>query len=150
MTINEFKQALKQVKQLRFVKPDGSPIPPHFHITEVGKSTKTFIDCGGKLRQEERITMQLYAANDTQHRLRPEKLLGILNLAQRKLNLGDLDVQLEAQGHTIGLYRLSFNGSHFRLLSTQTACLAEDACGISEPSETEIAVSTCQPGLGCC
>ena len=40
MHLNQFKEALKIVNTLRFRLPNGQLIPPHFHITEVGESTK--------------------------------------------------------------------------------------------------------------
>ena len=48
-------------------------VPSHFHVTEVGKITKHFIDCGGTVRNEEVVNFQLWQADDYDHRLHPEK-----------------------------------------------------------------------------
>ena len=79
MTLHELKIQLKQQKSLAFELPNGSLVPSHFHITEVGKITKNFIDCGGVIRKEEVINLQLWEANDYDHRLHSEKMLQIIS-----------------------------------------------------------------------
>ncbi len=46
MKIPEVKEALDTVEAVNFKLPDGSTLPPHFHVTELGLVTKHFIDCG--------------------------------------------------------------------------------------------------------
>lgn len=36
MKLNEVKEALQQMSDVRFVLPTGTLVPEHFHITEVG------------------------------------------------------------------------------------------------------------------
>ena len=50
MTLTEIKSILKNLDTISLKLPDGSLVPSHFHVTEVGKSSKHFIDCGGTLR----------------------------------------------------------------------------------------------------
>ena len=64
MKLSQVKSALKQLKTIAFQLPNGELVPHHFHVTEVGKITKNFIDCGGTLRNEEVINFQLWNAND--------------------------------------------------------------------------------------
>ena len=45
MKLSEFKSILNQIETIEFTLPDGSLIPQHFHITEVGQLDKRFIDC---------------------------------------------------------------------------------------------------------
>lgn len=130
MYLNEVKEALKEIDELRFILPNGSEIPPHFHITEVGMITKNFIDCGGKIRQEKVINFQLWEANDFDHRLKAEKLLNIINISENKLSLDNAEIEVEYQANTIGKYGLDFRNGQFQLTNKPTACLAEDACGI--------------------
>jgi hypothetical protein len=59
---------------LHFQLPDASRVPEHFHITEIGRIQRHFVDCGGTERMENRINFQLWVANDYDHRLSPEKL----------------------------------------------------------------------------
>lgn len=153
MKLSAFKELLTQVSEVRFELSDGSAIPAHFHITEVGELQKKFIDCGGKVRTERLVTMQLWCAEDTYHRLSPEKLSQIIELSENELSIGDHEVQLEYQQATIGRFFLSFNGSVFRLLSTHTNCLAEDQCVIpaSKPKVKLTAQGIkCSPQSGCC
>jgi hypothetical protein len=59
MTLSEIKSALKNLTQIAFQLPNGDLVPNHFHVTEVGKITKNFIDCGGVVRNEEVANFQL-------------------------------------------------------------------------------------------
>ncbi len=36
---------------LDILLPSGGLVPSHFHITEVGRVQKTFVDCGGTRRE---------------------------------------------------------------------------------------------------
>lgn len=155
MTISEIKNHLANSETIAFELPDGSLVPSHFHVTEVGRVVKDFIDCGGKRRKEEVANFQLWEADDYDHRLHPEKLVHIIDLSQKTLEMGDLPIEVEYQGTTIGKYNLGHNGKNFTLDAKQTACLANDACGIPEKKEmVDLSAMTvgnsCAPGGGCC
>lgn len=155
MKLSELKQQLGQLKTLSFLLHDNTFVPSHFHITEAGLVTKNFIDCGGTIRSTATISLQLWTANDYQHRLEPEKLLKILDMAQPLFGNEDLEVNIEYQSTTIGIYGLSTDGLNFLLTPTQTDCLAQQACGT--PVKTKLILSelndtntVCTPGGGCC
>ncbi|WP_299117332.1 DUF6428 family protein [uncultured Winogradskyella sp.] len=157
MKLSEIKTYLEQLETIEFKLPNGSLVPRHFHVTEVGKISKTFIDCGGTLRQESVINFQLWEANDYDHRLHPEKLLNIINLSEDKLGLKDVEIEVEYQSETIGKYNLGYSEGSFLLLSKQTNCLAKDNCGIPLEKQklklSEIQSQTancCSPESGCC
>ncbi|RZN79252.1 MAG: hypothetical protein EVB11_12675 [Winogradskyella sp.] len=157
MKLSEIKTQLKELETIEFKLPNGNLVPRHFHVTEVGKISKTFIDCGGKLRQESVINFQLWEANDYDHRLHPEKLLNIINLSEEKLGLKDVEIEVEYQSETIGKYDLGYSEGSFLLLSKQTDCLAKDNCGVptSKPklklSELQNQTANCcTPESGCC
>ena len=159
MKLSEIKSELKKVTAIAFQLPNGELVPKHFHVTEVGKITKNFIDCGGVLRSEEVANFQLWEANDYDHRLYPEKLLHIIELAEEKLQIADLEIEVEYQmATTIGKFSLDFDGTTFQLKSKLTDCLAKDDCGIpvakkkwnlAELAEADKTAS-CGPGSGCC
>lgn len=137
---------------LSFALENGEQVPAHFHITEVGLITKRFIDCGNTVRNETVVSMQLWDANDYDHRLAPEKLLKIIAASERILGIEDHEVEVEYQGQTIGKYGIDFNGTRFVLTNKKTACLAEDQCGVPVVKK-KIALSElqcCPPGGGCC
>lgn len=156
MKLLEIKSKLKELKTIAFQLPNGTLVPNHFHVTEVGKISKHFIDCGGTVRQEEVASFQLWEANDYDHRLHPEKLVNIIELAEKTLKISDLEVEVEYQSDTIGKYNLEFDGKHFLLTSQQTACLALDACGVPNKkprvklSDLQKTNSSCTPDSGCC
>ena len=89
-----------------------------------------FIDCGGVERTEVVANFQLWEAKDYDHRLAPQKFLHILDISKKILGNDDLPVEVEYQQSTIGKFGLEFNGKDFVLTAKQTACLAQDACGI--------------------
>ncbi|OXB08509.1 hypothetical protein B0A81_09355 [Flavobacterium plurextorum] len=157
MKLAEIKKVLDTLENVTFQLPNGNFVPEHFHVTEVGLITKNFIDCGGVVRNETVINFQLWDANDFEHRLKPKKLIHIIELSEKVLNIPDLDIEVEYQDATIGKYDLGFNGKDFLLLNKQTACLAQDQCGI--PAEktklnlTQLSPdnsNSCTPGNGCC
>ena len=150
MKISEFKTYLSSVKEITFVLPNGSYIPPHFHLTEVGSITKKFIDCGGTSREECKINFQLWKADDLDHRLAPTNALRIIKDAEEKLGLQDSELELEYQSETIGKYNLSFTKGQFLLTPTKTDCLAKEKCGIQEPTSIPVSSSSCTPESGCC
>lgn len=153
MKLSEIKTLLNTVETVHFELENGTQVPEHFHVTEIGMVTKDFIDCGGKVRHEKVASFQLWDANDFEHRLKPQKLRNIITLCENKLGIGDLEIEVEYQSDTIGKYNLGFDGTNFILLSKKTACLASDSCGIvSEEQATELKTkeSCCAPGGGCC
>lgn len=155
MKLSEVKSALKELETIGFELPNGELVASHFHVTEVGKITKHFIDCGGVERKEEVVNFQLWNANDYDHRLHPEKLLNIIELSEKTLNITDSEIEVEYQAETIGKFGLEFDGKNFLLTNKQTDCLAKDACGIPVAKQKiEIldipAVNSCAPGSGCC
>ncbi len=151
MKLSEIKDILRQADLLQFVLPDGNLVPRHFHVTEIGKVTKHFIDCGGTDRLEEVINFQLWNANDYDHRIHPEKLIHIIELSEKALKLPDLEIEVEYQGQTIEKFGLDHDGRNFLLTSKNTDCLAKDKCNI--PLETipvSVQSSSCKPNSGCC
>ena len=46
MKLSDFKKHLKGKEKIAFQLPNGSLVPNHFHVTEVGAISKKFIDCG--------------------------------------------------------------------------------------------------------
>jgi hypothetical protein len=152
MKISEMKQSLAGLEAINFRLPTGEYLPSHFHVTEVGLVSKHFIDCGGVERKETVANFQLWEAGDYDHRLAPQKLLHILTLSERILGREDLDIEVEYQQATIGKFGLSFDGTDFVLVPKQTACLAQDACGIPDAQSFALPQlpMACTPGGGCC
>lgn len=158
MTVSQIKANLSAHETLLFQLPDGTSVPAHFHVTEVGEVTKKFIDCGGKYREERVVNLQLWSANDYDHRLHPEKLVKIIELAEKQLGLADLELEVEYQGpDTIAKYGITSGENGTLLLTSKhTDCLANDACGIPAPKKAVSLAgfvakeNSCTPGGGCC
>jgi len=155
MKLSEIKEILPTLNNVEFQLENGTFVPEHFHVTEVGVVSKHFIDCGGVTRTEKAVNFQLWDANDFEHRLKPNKLLNIIKLSEEKLGIEDFDIEVEYQQGTIGKFGLEFNGKNFLLTSKATTCLAQDSCGVpvekSKVNLSELQSSaTCEPGSGCC
>lgn len=157
MKLSDFKKELSVLDTLTFVQPNGKIVPLHFHITEAGLTTKHFIDCGGTIREEKVVNFQLWEANDLDHRLSSEKLIGIIELSEKVLSLGDFEVEVEYQTDTIGRYGLNFDGKNFILTAKKTDCLAKENCGIpNEKTKVKLSdlqkveSSCCTRNSGCC
>lgn len=157
MKLSEIKSILGNLDTIAFQLPNGKLVPSHFHVTEVGKITKNFIDCGGTVRKEEVVNFQLWDSSDYDHRLHPEKLVHIIELSEKVLEIGDLEIEVEYQGDTIQKFGLDFDGTNFLLATKHTDCLAKDNCGI--PAEKpkvkfsqlqETSENCCTPNSGCC
>ena len=137
MRLSNIKEILPTLENVEFQLENGTFVPEHFHVTEVGQITKNFIDCGGTIRSEKVVNFQLWNANDFEHRLKPNKLLNIIKLSEEKLSIEDAEIEVEYQNDTIGKYDIAFNGKTFVLISKTTACLAQDACGIQSDKENK-------------
>ncbi|MCI5056415.1 MAG: DUF6428 family protein [Flavobacteriales bacterium] len=156
MLLSEFKNLLQEKESIEFILPNGQAVPKHFHITEIGIVNKTFIDCGGTIREEKIINFQLWTSIDFYHRLKPSKLVSIIQIAQDRISLEDCEIEIEYQGDTIGKYTLDFVDEKFHLVNTKTACLAEDACGVPVKKikktlqDLKPSINCCDPDSGCC
>ncbi len=157
MKISDLRNHLNNVTELNFKLPNGTSIPAHFHLTEIGLITKHFVDCGVSIHLDKWASLQIWVANDTDHRLQPEKFLKIIDNSEKIIGTEDLEVEVEYQSDTIGRYGLEFDGSNFILTVKQTDCLAQDKCGIPQQKPkvlmselTNSNQSCCTPGGGCC
>ena len=143
MNVNEVQNLLAAHpgEKMHFMLPDKSFVPAHFHITEVGRVQKDFIDCGGTVRSATTCLVQVWVAHDVDHRLETTKLAKIIEIAQPLLGSDQLPVEIEYEGEAISQYPLGGAestpaGLLFYLGSKHTACLAPEKCGVG--------------GTGCC
>ena len=126
---------------MHWMLPDKSFIPTHYHITEVGRLQKDFIDCGGTVRSLTSCLLQIWVANDTEHRLETTKLATIMQIAKPLLKSDDLPVEVEYEEDVVSQYpvasaEITPAGVLFYLGTKHTACLAPEKCGVD--------------GTGCC
>lgn len=120
---------------MHWMLPHGAFVPDHYHITEVGRVQKDFIDCGGTIRSRSSCLLQIWVADDKDHRLRTTKLATIMDIAGPLLQSEDLPVEVEHEDGTISQYpvagvEVTPSGLLFHLGSKHTACLAPEKCGV--------------------
>lgn len=137
MNFKELKNLLQehQNKSVMFFIKEYK-IPEHYHITEIGKETKVFIDCGGTKRISEKCVLQLWVANDTEHRVDSNKLLKIIELGDELFEHTIPEVYVEYEKETVSQYTIGYfefdnKQIDFYLEKTHTACLAPDKCGVN-------------------
>jgi Family of unknown function (DUF6428) len=150
LKLSELRAALAAYPELPLtvVWTDGEPIEAHFHVTEVGRVQKDFIDCGGTVRRVTTCLLQTWVGDDTDHRITADKLLKAIIAAAPVLGGEDLPVELEYEACNVvqlkvATVKRSGEGLSIQLASKHTDCLAKDVC---LPS----GVGTCHPGSGCC
>lgn len=143
MTVHELKQLLEShpAAALQFVLPSGEQVPAHFHVTEVGRVEKRFVDCGGVRRDAVSCAIQLWYSFDLMHRLPAGKLARILDLAAPVLGGEDLPIEIEYGNEVAAHYFVAGVEAQpevlrFALVGRQTDCLARDQCGVGECSTT--------------
>lgn len=139
MIFKELTEILDQHQEaeLYIMLPSGNLIPEHFHVTEVGRVQKKFIDCGGTFRETTSCLLQTWTAHDIDHRLVAGKLAKILNLGHNTLDLNELSVEIEygsdvASQYEIAEVKVISKGLLFLLNSKRTDCLAPDKCGVNQ------------------
>ncbi|PWN06381.1 DUF6428 family protein [Rhodohalobacter mucosus] len=151
MKLSDFRQHLDSVDRLTFILPDGTSVPPHFHITEAGLLTKHFIDCGKTIHLKKTAVFQLWSADDTHHRLKPSMAGRIIDASHRVFDGEDPEVEIEYQMDTVSKFGLEFDEGRFRLTPTYTDCLAKESCDVAPASAiAEEVQGCCTPGGGCC
>jgi hypothetical protein len=137
MLVKHMNQILDRNREssLHVVLPSGEFVPAHFHVTEVGRVQKTFIDCGGTRRESISCLLQVWTAQDVEHRLVAGKLSKIMNLAEPVLAANDLVVEVEygpevASQYSVANIEETPSGLLFVLAGKRTECLAPDKCGV--------------------
>lgn len=151
MNITAFRAALNRDPNspIHLMLPDGDFVPAHFHVTEIGRVQKDFIDCGGTARSSTSCVLQTWVANDTAHRLTAGKLARVFELAESVLRSDELPMEIEYENGTVSVYPVAgaeFTpaGVLFHLGRKHTDCLAPDRCKVTP------AAAGCAPGAGCC
>ena len=139
MTVKEFCTALaaNPNAKMHWMLPDNSFVPAHYHITEVGRVQKDFIDCGGTVRSSTACVLQVWVANDVDHRLESSKLASIMDIAAPLLQSDELPVEVEYEEGVISQYpiggmEVTPSGLLFYLGTKHTACLAPEKCKVGD------------------
>jgi len=159
MKLAEFKKFLGQNlgKNIQFILPTGTKIPAHAHVTDIARIEKRFIDCGGVFRTEILCRLQVWFADDTDHRVGAKMLHKILDKSATFLETEDLDVDVEYEAPFISQFPISSvepGGDVLvvRLGIKHTACLAEDKClppSLNQQPISFTPIPTLQPSKCC-
>lgn len=134
---------------IQLTLPDGSFVPAHFHVTEVGRVRKDFVDCGGTVRTSESCVLQVWVANDVAHRVDTTKLERIIQKGAALFEKTAIPLEVEYDNGLISQYpvqevEVSPSGVVLHLGTKHTACLAPDRCGV----KLDVLSSCSTPG--CC
>ncbi len=156
MKLHEFKALLKNEgdKHFRLQLPNGAAVPVSFHVTEVGRIQKTFIDCGGVLRNLESCQLQVWVGEDVDHRIEARKAAAILEKARAFLPDETVPVEIEYEDEVISQYTIAGHETGpdsvvLKLAHKHTECLAPELC-LVPPVKTAAKASSCCASSGCC
>ena len=160
MTLSQFKTLLQdnRDKGFRLVLPDLNAVPISFHITEVAFVQKTFIDCGGTMRELKTCQLQAWVGPDEDHRIAAGKMADVLGRAAGFLPSDDLELEIEYETSTISQYPVaeavvSDEFVTLQLTTKHTACLAPELCITPAPKSglisLEMVSSGPSGGCGC-
>jgi hypothetical protein len=137
MTLNELIGILSANPKtaIQMTLPNQSFIPHHFHVTEIGRVQKDFIDCGGTGRQSCSCVLQIWVANDVSHRLDSDKLASIITKGSELFETTAIPVEVEYDNGLISQYPVELAvvtsaGITLHLGTKHAACLAPDRCGV--------------------
>lgn len=157
MNLQEFKTLLTSQgnKHFQLSLPDGAAVPVSFHVTEVGRVLKTFIDCGGTLRETVTCQLQVWVGEDVDHRIEAQKAAMILEKAKAFLPDESIPVEIEYEQdvisqYTIESYESSDDAVILHLAHKHTECLAPELCKVPAKSTTAPAAQSCCGPTGCC
>ncbi len=141
MTLHTLKQLLAEHPQhhFRLRLPDDSEVARSFHITEVGRIDKVFLDCGGTRREQSTCQLQVWVGKDFEHRIETQKMAGILKKAEPLLPDDSLPVEIEYEDRVISQYTIAGHEIGdatviLQLAQKHTECLAPELCGLEMPS----------------
>lgn len=159
MNLSELKSLLHDhaERHFRIQLPDGAAVPVSFHVTEVGRVQKTFLDCGGTLRESLTCQLQIWVGEDYDHRIETGKLAAILDKAKAYLPDESIPVEIEYEDRVISQYtiaghEITADAVVLRLAHKHTECLAPELCGL--PSINRLPAiggsNPCCGPTGCC
>lgn len=156
MQLSELKTLLttNPDKAFRIALPNGSPVPQSFHITEVGRVQKSFIDCGGTVREVVACQLQVWVGEDIDHRIETKKAAAILEKARSLIPDDALPVEIEYEDEVISQYTVeghekSGDSVVLKLAHKHTECLAPELCKLPK-AKADSEEGSCRAGSGCC
>ena len=120
---------------VRLRLPDHSFVPDHYHVTEVGRVQKDFVDCGGTIRNSASCVLQVWVANDVSHRLDTGRLARIIQAGVELFKTTAIPLEVEYDNGVISQYPVlgadvTPDGVLLQLGTKHTACLAPNLYGI--------------------
>src|SRR5690606_20919843 len=153
MKLSQLKSLLSEHSEryFRLSLPDGAALPVSFHVTEVGRVHKVFLDCGGKLRESVTCQLQVWVGQDFDHRIETGKMVSILNKAKDYLPDETIPAEIEYVDQVISQYTIKGHevtdaAIVLKLAHKHTECLAPELFGLPPlPGAKSKADSCCGP-----
>jgi hypothetical protein len=157
MTFSELQSLLTEHpgRVFRLILPNGGSVPVSFHVTEIGKVCKTFLDCGGTMRKRETCQLQVWVGEDFDHRIETALLAGILKKGSVLFSDESIPVEIEYEDevltqYTIASHVLTKDAVVMQLAHKHTECLEPERCGLPSLRLPGIGGKTSCCGQGQC
>ena len=158
MTLSEFKSLLQNNRDKLFqvALPTGDQVPISFHITEVGRVEKTFLDCGGKLHTRSTAQLQIWVGPDEDHRIQAGKMADILERSGAVVPDDTLPLELEYElpngfvsQFPVGGFNVSEEAVVLELGVRHTECLAPELCIVPANKSFSLTMAPVAETNGC-
>jgi hypothetical protein len=159
MTLSEFKSLLQENrgKLFQVALPTGDAVPISFHITEVGRVEKTFVDCGGKLHTRKTCQLQVWVGPDEDHRIQAGKMADILDRSGEVVPDDSLPLELEYEMENgfvsqfpVASFAVSDDAVVLEMGVRHTECLAPELCIVPAAAAPSQSIAlTMAPANGC-
>ncbi|MEH6657248.1 DUF6428 family protein [Leeuwenhoekiella marinoflava] len=153
MNLSELKKILVKSYKIGFELPNKKLVPSHYTVTGIGEQTSNFIDLSGKFQKNRTLVLQLKPSGDYNHRLHPEKLLKLLELAEQSFDTENSDLTIAYQSESTTIYKLEASEKYFKLLPELDYSNTIENQKVNHRQTTPLmdaASDPCIPGNGCC
>ncbi|MFD2828080.1 DUF6428 family protein [Leeuwenhoekiella polynyae] len=153
ITFSEFKKLLTTSYKIGFELPNGKLVPSHFTITGIGEQITNSIDLNEKFQKQRYLVLQLKPFGNFNHRLHPEKLLHLLELAEQSFDIGTLTILIAYEAESTIFYKLEASEKYFKLLPDIDKAKIDEKQTLTHKQTTPLmdaASDSCIPGNGCC
>lgn len=152
MNVSEFIEFLgsRGASEVVFYLNNGTVFSPHFHISFISKVDKTGFTCEKIPYAEAFVEIQLWVADDVNHRISGDKFLSILSKLDLQAAdlLKDLNIQLDLNG-VLSSFSLRQSEGLLVLNPLKASCPVPELCVVDNVQE-EVNSGACKPGSGCC
>jgi len=153
ITFTELKKLVVKAHKISFELPNGKLVPAHYTITRIGEQVSKYIDATGKIQQHKFLVLQFLPSGTYNHRLHPEKLQKLLELAEQAFDTSTSAIKVTYQAENTIFYSIEYSDSIFKLLPDIDQSIHSENQIVKSKKSTPLidaASGPFIPGTSCC